>query len=288
MLMDDQQDEHIIEAIGKSRILIRDGKIIEVGSAMISSCPLAERFAKPVHLITPKAVEENFSNRIAVYGMCTSEREILGSGEFVGFGASELMSAGLKLGIIDCAVIASDGAGTVIVRSPELVQGIGGRMSGLVKTSPITGVIRKIEDAGGIVLDPETARIDQPAGTVLAFTEGYRRIAVTVASAADAAKIRVTCPGALIIAVHTTGISREDAEGLAVTADLITACASKWIREIAGKKALLQAGTAIPVFAMTRQGKDLILDKLKATNEPVFLKSARLPFAGDIQPVPLI
>ncbi len=286
--MDDPHDEHIIEAIGKSRIIIRDGKIIEVGSAMIATCPLAERFARPVHLITPEAVKENFSNRIAVYGMCTNEREVLGSGEFVGFGASELMSAGLKLSIIDCAVIASDGAGTVITRSPELVQGIGGRMSGLVKTSPLPGIIKKIEEAGGIVLDPETARIDQPAGTILAFAEGYRHIAVTVASAADAARIRVICPGALIIAVHTTGITREEAEGLAVAADLITACASKWVREIAGKKALLQAGTAIPVFAMTRRGKDLILDKLKATDEQVFLKGARLPFAGDIQPAPLV
>jgi putative methanogenesis marker protein 8 len=286
--MDGQKDEHIIEAIGKSRIVIRDGKIIEVGNPMITSCPLAERFAKPVHLITPQAVEENFSNRIAVYGMCTNDREVLGSGEFVGFGASELICAGLNLGILDCAVLASDGAGTVIVRSPALVQGIGGRMSGLVKTSPLTGVIKKIEDAGGIVLDPVTARIDQPSGIVLAFAEGYRHIAVTVATAADAAQIRVICPDALIIAVHTTGITREEAEGLAVTADLMTACASKWVREIAGKKALLQAGTAIPVFAMTRRGKDLILDKLKVTDEQVFLKGARLPFAGDVQPGPLI
>jgi putative methanogenesis marker protein 8 len=286
--MDSQQDEHVIEAIGKCRILIRDGKVIEVGSPLIATCPLAERFAKPVHRITPEAVGENFSNRIAAYGMCTNEREVLGSGEFVGFGASEMMSAGLKLGIIDCAVIASDGAGTVIVSSPELVQGIGGRMSGLVRTSPIQGIIQKIEQAGGIVLDPETARMDQPAGTILAFAEGYRNIAVTVATAADAAQIRVIRPDALIIAVHTTGITREEAEGLSVTADLITACASKWVREIAGKKALLQAGTAIPVFAMTRRGKDLILDKLKVTNEQVFLKGARLPFAGDVQPSPLV
>ncbi|MCX6700942.1 MAG: DUF2099 family protein [Methanomicrobiales archaeon] len=286
--MDDPSDEHIIEAIGKSRILIRDGKIIDVGRAMIATCPLAERFARPVHLITPGAVEENFSNRMAVYGMCTNAREVLGSGEFVGFGASELISAGLKLGTIDCAVIASDGAGTVIVRSPELVQGIGGRMSGLVKTSPLFGIIKKIEEAGGIVLDPKTARIDQPAGTALAFTEGYRQIAVTVTTATDAARIRGICPQALIIAVHTTGITREEAEGFAATADLITACASKWVREIAGKKALLQAGTAIPVFAMTRRGKDLILDKLKATDEQVFLKVARLPFAGEVQPSPLV
>lgn len=286
--MNDQHDEHIIEAIGKSRIVIRNGEIIEIADALITTCPLAERFAKPVHLITPEAVRESFSNRISAFGMCTNAREVLGSGEFVGFGASELISAGLKIGIIDCAVIASDGAGTVIVRSPGLVQGIGGRMSGLVKTSPLPGVINKIEEAGGIVLDPENARIDQLAGVVLAFAEGYRHIAVTVATAADAAQIRNICPGALIIAVHTTGITREEAEGFAAAADLITACASKWVREIAGKKALIQAGTAIPVFAMTKRGKDLILDKLKATDEQVVLKGARLPFAGDIQPSPLI
>jgi putative methanogenesis marker protein 8 len=286
--MDDQHDEHIIEAIGKSRIVVRDGKIVEVGSAVITTCPLAERFAIPVHLITPDAVRDNFSNRISAYGMCTNAREVLGSGEFVGFGASELVSAGLRLGILDCAVIASDGAGTVIVKNPELVQGIGGRMSGLVKTSALPDVIKKIEDAGGIVLDPETARIDQPAGVVLAFAEGYRHIAVTVTTASDAAQIRALCPEAMIIAVHTTGIARGEADGLAESADLITACASKWVREIAGKNALLQAGTAIPVFAMTRRGKNLILDKLKATDEQIFLKGARLPFVGDNQPSPLV
>ncbi len=98
--------------------------------------PTCGTVRKTRHLITPGAVEEIFSNRTAVYGMCTNAREVLGSGEFVGFGVSELISAGLKPGIIDCAVIASDGAGTIIVRSPDLVQGIGGRMSGLVKTQP--------------------------------------------------------------------------------------------------------------------------------------------------------
>lgn len=133
--MEEQRDEHIVEAIGKSGILIMDGKIIEVGSGLITRCPLAERFAKHVHQITPKAVEENFSNRIAVYEMCTT---------------------GLKLEIIDCAVLSSEGAGTVIVTSPELGQGIDGRMSGLGKKFPLPGIIRKIEQAGGIVLDTGT------------------------------------------------------------------------------------------------------------------------------------
>jgi hypothetical protein len=43
-----QKDEHIIEAIGRCRIVIRDGKVVEVGEAVIKDCPLAQRFAHPV------------------------------------------------------------------------------------------------------------------------------------------------------------------------------------------------------------------------------------------------
>jgi putative methanogenesis marker protein 8 len=286
--MDSPGDEHIIEAIGKCRIVVRNGEVVEVGPPLITRCPLAERFAKPVKEITPGAVKENWENRISQFGMCTEHRQVLGKGEFVGFGASELISAGLKFGIIDSAVIASDGAGTVIVASPDLVQGIGGRMSGLVRTTPIPAVIAKIKEHGGIVLDPTSARMDQVAGTVLAYTEGFKNVAVTIALPSDATKIRNLCPDALIIAVHTTGLSREEVEELSASADLITACASRWVREIAGSRALLQAGTAIPVFAMTKRGKSLVLDKLKESDEQVFVKGAKLPFAGDVQPTPLV
>ena len=286
--MDSPGDVHIIEAIGKCRVVVRNGKVVEVGPPLIARCPLAERFAKPVKEITPGAVKENWENRIAQFGMCTERRQVLGKGEFVGFGASELISAGLKFGILDCAVIASDGAGTVIVKSPELVQGIGGRMSGLVSTTPIPAVIERIEGHGGLVLDPVSARMDQVAGTVLAYAEGFSKVAVTIALPSDATKIRNLCPDALIIAVHTTGVTREEAEELSASADLITACASRWVREIAGSRALLQAGTAIPVFAMTKRGKSLIFDKLKESDEQVFVKGAKLPFAGDIQPTPLV
>ena len=34
-----------------------------------------------------------------------------------------------------------DGCGTVTVEDPELVQGIGGRISGIISTSPINEVI---------------------------------------------------------------------------------------------------------------------------------------------------
>ena len=282
------KDEHIIEAIGRCRITIRNGKVIDVGPPAISSCPLAERFAKPVREITSEAVRENIEARIQEFGMCTPDRAVYAEGEFVGFGASELIGNGLSHGILDCAVLASDGAGTVLAMTPGLVQGIGGRMSGLVKTIPIPDVIDRIERNGGMVLDRSEGCIDQLAGTRLAYARGYRLVAVTIATAEAAEEIRREFPEALIVAVHTTGTTPEEAERLASTADLITACASVHIRSVAGKRALLQAGTAIPVFAMTERGKDLILSKVRWTKDQVLVQGSKLPYTGEKQPKPLV
>ena len=65
--------------------------------------------------------------------MCTPEREVLDNREFVGFGASEILSFSLAVGILDAVVLACDGAGTVVVTKPAMVQGIGGRMSGCAR-----------------------------------------------------------------------------------------------------------------------------------------------------------
>ncbi|HXW99163.1 MAG TPA: DUF2099 family protein, partial [Methanomicrobiales archaeon] len=122
-------DEHIIEAIGRTRIVVRDGKVVEVGEPCITECPLARRFAVPVADFSPDAIRANLENRIASFGMCTAARDVMDNRDFVGFGASELLSAGLRAGLIDAAVLACDGAGTVIAPKPALIQGIGGRMS---------------------------------------------------------------------------------------------------------------------------------------------------------------
>jgi len=44
--------------------------------------------------------------------------------EFVSFGSSELIGFGLKRGIAGGAIVA-DGAGTVAIQNPSLVQGLG-------------------------------------------------------------------------------------------------------------------------------------------------------------------
>jgi putative methanogenesis marker protein 8 len=262
--------------------------VVEVGPPLIRECPLAKRFARPVHPITPEAVKENIENRIRSFGMCTVDRQVLSSGEYVGFGATEIISFGLSAGILDAAVIACEGAGTVIATTPELVQGIGGRMSGLVKTVPIPEVIAAIELNGGIVPFRETADLDQAGGVRVASAGGYSGIAVTVALPEDARRIREAFPSAFIIAVHTTGITNEDAAEFADTCDIITSCASRAVREVAGKLALLQAGSAIPVFAMTKKAKDLLLDKVKVTAGQFVVTGAELPFRGSREPEPLM
>lgn len=281
-------DEHIIEAIGRSRIVIRNGEVVEVGEAIITDCPLAKRFACPVPEISTETVRENIEHRMKAFGMCTPGREVLDTREFVGFGASELLSFGMKAGMIDAAVLACDGAGTVVVTDPAMVQGIGGRMSGLVRTTPYPSVMDRIEEGGGIVLDRETAAMDPAAGVALAEEQGYRNIAVTVALPEDAAAIREAHPDAFIVAVHVTGMTRDGAAIIAAAADLVTACASGTVREVAGSRALVQAGVSVPVYAMTERGKDLIIEKIRRSGEQVLVKPTRLPVTGDREPEPLV
>lgn len=281
-------DEHVIEAIGKARVVIRDSKVISVGEPLIRECPLARRFGKPVPVITPRAIGENIEYRIRAFGMCTPERTVEAKGDYVSFGASELLSCGLSSGLLDCVVIACDGAGTVIVTRPSLVQGIGGRMSGLVRTSPIPQVIGKIQEKGGTVYDPAAASIDQGRGVRMAREMGYSRIGVTVAVPGDARSIRQEYPGTLVIAVHTTGVTEAEAVILAINADVITACASCHVRNVAGPRALLQAGFSIPVFAMTSAGKDLILEKVRQTPAQLVISSAHLPATHGDDPHPLV
>jgi putative methanogenesis marker protein 8 len=283
-----KRDEHVIEAIGRCRVVISNGQVVEVGEALISDCPLAKRFAYPIPDIQKDSVKANIEHRIKVFGMCTPGREVIDTREFVGFGASELLSFGLHKGLLDAVVLACDGAGTVVVTKPAMAQGIGGRMSGLVSTTPYKEVMDRIEKGGGYVLDREHASIDQLAGVALALVQGFRKIAVTVARPETAETIRRIHPKTLIFGVHVTGLTKPEAEMLVKNADLVTSCASRTIREAVGKNALVQAGVAIPIFAMTMAGKILIMEKIRLSQEPVLVKSTKLPTLGDQQPDPLV
>ncbi|WOF15873.1 DUF2099 family protein [Methanoplanus sp. FWC-SCC4] len=281
-------DEHIIEAAGKTRVVVRDGRVVEVGSPLIGHCPLAKKFKSPVVSMSQDEIRKNIEERISSFGMCTRKRCVISGDDFVLFGASELLSSALLSKIIDCAVIACDGAGTVIAKNPELIQGIGGKMSGLVKTCPYEEVIKNIESNEGFVPFKEDASIDPFGGVEKALELGFSKIAVTVASSHEAEKIRQKYPETVIVAVHTTGAEREDAVRFTENSDIISACASSFLREIAGPKALVQGGSSVPVYAMTENGKKIVLSKIQKTKMQVLLKGEILPFTSGKDPSPLI
>lgn len=269
---------HIMELVGKTRVVVKDGKVVEVGEPEVEWCPLFAKL-RGIHNITPDEVKKNMEFRIRDLGMFTEKRRLLELDTYVAFGASEIMMSGLRNGFLETTVTACDGAGTVIASDPALVQGIGGRMSGLIETEPIEGTINGIQKLGGTVLDPKTAAIDPAGGVQKASELGYKKIAVTVADAKTAKNLReIEAEFGLeltVIAVHVTGVSEEEAQGLLKNSDIVISCASKYIRELA--KPLVQVAAAIPLFALTKRGKELVIERAKDIESPILINTMKLP-----------
>ncbi|HXZ23387.1 MAG TPA: DUF2099 family protein, partial [Methanomassiliicoccales archaeon] len=62
------------------------------------------------------------------------------------------------------------------------------------------------------------------------------------------------------------------------TCDIISGCASRWLREEAKTRALLQAGTKVPVYAATPFGKKVLEQRLKQIGlEPASGKDEETP-----------
>ena len=268
---------HIMELLGKTRVVVKDGKVIEVGEPEVEWCPLFAKM-RGIKKITPEEVKKNIEFRINDFGMFTDKR-CLELEDFVGFGASEVMMTGLRRGLIDTTVTACEGAGTVISNSPTLVQGMGGRMSGLVETEPIDSIINGIIERCGIVLDPSTAKINPVAGVKKAAELGYKKIALTVAFAKTAKELRKLEAelglDLIIIGVHVTGLDREEAQVLLENSDIVTSCASKHMRDLV--KPLAQVGTAVPLFALTQKGKELVIERAKDITSPILINTMALP-----------
>ena len=271
-------DEHVMEALGKSKVIIKNGKVVEVEEPLIDYCPLFHKY-RGIEKLTPQVIRENMEFRINDFGMCTSQRKLKMS-DFLSFGISETLGTLLDENIIQCAVIVCEGCGTVIVEDPELVQGIGGRISGIISTTPITEVITVV----GLdkVLNPETAKINQVEGVIKAIDEGYTKIGVTVASAGDALKIREIESQnkdvkIYIFTVHTTGLSSEDAETLFEQVDVITACASLQIRKIAEERDVFSVGASIPIYAASKDGEKFLKMRIEKIGGVKEKKDARIP-----------
>ena len=280
---------HIMELLGRCRVRVDGEKAQEAGEPMIEWCPLFDKI-RGIKKVTSGAAAENMDFRIKNHGMFSARRR-LEMGTFVGFGASESMMTGLETGIIDAAVTVCDGAGSVITANPDLVQGMGGYISGLTETDPIPEVLEGIRARDGHVLSPQDGRIDQIEAAAYAAAAGYKRFAVTVADAASGEKLRemekLAGVRIMIIGVHLTGLSREDAARLLAVADIVTACASKHIREQV--KPLVQVGTAVPLFGLTRWGKELLVERAKEVEQPLLINTMPLPVLPEKkQPRPLV
>lgn len=270
---------HVMEALGRSKITIEDGKVTNVEEPKVKYCPLFKKH-RNIDELNCQTIRENMQFRIDDFGMCNDNRQIRMK-YFLNFGISEILCMALQQKLINAAVIAADGCGTVILEDPEIVQGLGGRISGICETEPIPAVIEGV--GAERVLDPDRATIDQFSGVGKAFAMRYNKVAVTVTSAADARDIR-DCFGwnVIIIAVHTTGVSEEDAKMMFEFCDLITACASKHLREVAKTKAKLQAGTKVPIYAASDDGVEILQAKL----DELGLKASE--GLSEDQPSPLI
>ena len=271
-------DEHVIEALGKAKVKVKNGKVVEVGEPKIDYCPIFDKY-RGIKKLTPETIKENIEFRIEEFGMCTEERTMRMQ-DFLSFGVSETLTSMVEEGEIDAVVSVCEGCGTVILTEPDIIQGTGGRVSGLVSTCPIDKLLDEV--GRDKVLDPDNASIDQIAGTIKAIKMGYKRIAVTIVSAADALKLREIESehenvNIFIFVAHVTGMSEDNAVTIFDNADVVTGCASKYIRKIGHENEYFVAGESIPIFGVTAAGKRFLELRIKKIGGMKDKKDVKIP-----------
>lgn len=283
--------KHKVE-MAKSKVLIEDGQVTVLTPPKVRRCPLR------THLYGCESEDESTVKRvleshIEELGMYTSKRRLALEDDPVSFGASETINDALHEGLLDAAVVVCEGVGTVVTDRPEVLQAVGAHMTGVLETEEIPATRRRLERKGALTLG--TCAIDQVRGFELAVEHGYERVAVTISGdrSQDAAALRAK--GArlgrapVVLAVHNTGISRARARQLAKGCDIVWGCASKWVREEVGPVALLQIGTGIPVFALTLEGKRLVLNRALHMTDALLIGRSKLPALDPgRQPEPLL
>ncbi|MEM0011128.1 MAG: DUF2099 family protein [Candidatus Bathyarchaeia archaeon] len=282
MVLDDVSGEHEFYCCG-ARVLLNRGGIKVLSEPRVIYCPLMD-LLYGVREINAETVRQIVEMKVKGFGFCC-ERRVFDPAAVVPYGSSEIISTCMEDGLIECGVTVCEGAGTVITANPKLIQEIGARLTGIIRTSPVRSIMEYIERNGGIILDRENARISQEEGVLRAADMGYRRIAVTVAgfNSRSIEKIRqIEGERRLEVAVFSvcnTCASREDAEIIVSGADVVCASASRIIREVVGPRALMQLGTAIPVFVLTGLGKKLVLSYLNRFEDKIVVfRTANLPY----------
>lgn len=263
------KDRHVIEALGKAEVVIEDGQIVSIGESDIDYCPIFGKYHNIQH-ITKEDIRKNIQYRMDDFGMCTKNR-VLKMKDMLSVGISEILRSNIELGNIDCVVGACEGAGTVLLTDPDIVQGVGGRVSGLVSTTPIPEVIEGLGREN--ILNPETAELNQLEGLKIAIERGYKNIAITILPCPLVHEIRAyEVPedvNVYLFVAHTTNTTKEEAERLFEDVDILTGCASKEITEMAHIKKPYYYGESVPIFAISEMGRKFLDDRLKHVNKPL-------------------
>ena len=280
------RDKHVIEALGKTRVTIENGKVSNVEKPLIEYCPIFAKY-RNIEEITPELVRENIQFRIDDFGMCTKNRQIKMS-DMLSVGISEILRSNLEIGNIDCVVGACEGVGTLLMTDADIVQGVGGRVSGLVSTTPIPEVMEKI----GIenVLDPQTAQLNPIKGLEKAINEGYKNIAITILPSPLIKKIREydlpSDVNVYLFVAHTTGISMDETKDVFKYADIVTSCASKNIRDYASKIKPYYYGSSVPIYAVSDMGRKFLDTRLEKIGKS--LSTNKYPQENNNIPNPLV
>lgn len=260
---DCMNDRHVIEALGKAEVVIENGKIIYIGEPVVDYCSIFDNGQHNGDL-TKEFIKSNINKRIDEFGMCTPQRSI-DVEDTMSFGTSETLKTNMINGNVDCVVGACEGVGTLLIDDAELVQGVGGRVSALISTTPIDEVMDKVGREN--VLNPETAELNPLKGLEMAIERGYKNIAITIIPTEMVKDLRQHPKpedvNIYIFVAHTTNVSKKEAEMLFDYADVISGCSSINIRETAEERKPYYAGKKVPLYAVTENGKRLLNERLE-------------------------
>ena len=260
---DCMNDRHVIEALGKAEVVIENGKITYIGEPVVDYCSIFDNGQHNGNL-TKEFIKSNINKRIDEFGMCTPQRSI-DVEDTMSFGTSETLKTNMINGNVDCVVGACEGVGTLLIDDAELVQGVGGRVSALISTTPIDEVMDKVGRDN--VLNPETAELNPLKGLEMAIERGYKNIAITIIPTEMVKDLRQHPKpedvNIYIFVAHTTNVSKKEAEMLFDYADVISGCSSINIRETAEERKPYYAGKKVPLYAVTENGKRLLNERLE-------------------------
>ena len=256
-------DRHVIEALGKAEVVIENGKITYIGEPVVDYCSIFDNGQHNGDL-TKEFIKSNINKRIEEFGMCTPQRSF-DVEDTMSFGTSETLKTNMINGNVDCVVGACEGVGTLLIDDADLVQGVGGRVSALISTTPIDEVIDNVGRDN--VLNPETAELNPLKGLEMAIERGYKNIAITIIPTEMVRDLRQYPKpenvNIFIFVAHTTNVSQKEAEMLFDYADVISGCSSINRRETAEERKPYYAGKKVPLYAVTENGRKLLNERLE-------------------------